>query len=157
QEAQAEMSVLVPPEWAHAAEGENTALTMFRPRGAYQRPGPAEARSVRLLSLVAGLLLAVACTNLAGLLIARGSARERELAVRASLGRHRMRLVRQLMTEAFLLAAMGGIFGILLSFGLTTALETCFFSVDSEGYRVRIDLAPALVVAVAVVAISVVA
>jgi len=73
------------------------------------------ATSLLVLMAVVALLLLIACTNVASMLLARGAARQHEMALRVSLGAGRVRLVRQVLTEALLLAAMGSIVGIALA------------------------------------------
>jgi predicted permease len=90
-------------------------------RGA--QPVPASrARMLYVLLGVVGIVLMVACVNLASLMLARGVSRQREIAVRRALGSGRARLVRQSVMESAILAGAGTIAGLLLAFGTRGAL-----------------------------------
>jgi predicted permease len=94
-----------------------------------------------VLMCMVGLVLLIACANVANLLIARGFMRQRELAVRLSLGASRGRLVRQMLVESLLLAFVGGVVGLALAVVLTRGLIAL---VPAEGNPLLISARPDL-------------
>lgn len=120
-------------ERAFPAVNAGYTLAMSAPSRLMFMPGPDTGTMMTMIALLLMsmplIVLLVACLNLADLLLARGHARRQELAIRASLGGGRWRLVRQLLTEGLLLAVAGAALGMLLSAWATSAIVASLRSV----------------------------
>ncbi|MEN6336009.1 MAG: ABC transporter permease, partial [Phycisphaerales bacterium] len=117
-QAQAEMDVIADRlAHTHAETLRDVGVLVVPMREAY-RTAVGRSGNVRVLMILLGIVASVllmACLHVAGLLLARAAAREKEIAVRTALGADRLRLVRQLLAESVLLAGLGGGAGLLLA------------------------------------------
>jgi predicted permease len=103
------------------------------------------AQPLAVLMGIAGLILLIACANLAGLLLARASSRAREFAIRLSLGARRLRLIRQLMIESLFIAAGAGLLGVVFSFWIIRTLLAFLNSGQAQGKVLHVTPDPLVV------------
>ncbi|MFN7943776.1 MAG: ABC transporter permease [Blastocatellia bacterium] len=113
-----------PEQWTNL-QGQTRSLTAL-PESEARIPPQARAQALGVTGLVLavlGLVLAVACANLAGMLLARATTRRKEIAVRLALGATRWQLMQQLMVESLLLAVAGGALGLLVNWWATDLIS----------------------------------
>ena len=108
---------------------------------------------LRVLLFAVLAVLAIACVNLAGLLLARGVKREREVALRSAIGASRARLVRQMLTESLVLALAGAALGGLIAVGLLQAIRMLLISALSRGADVHLNL-PVLLATIVIAVVT---
>ncbi len=147
-QAEADASQAFRRSWQAAREEQPQipSLAIAQPRVVVSslRPGSGpdpslEARTALWVSIVAGIVLLIACANVANLLLARGLGRRRETAVRLAIGVSRRRLVLQSLTESLLLALMGGVAALLVSHWSGTVIRGLLGGSSGAGTPVFTD------------------
>ncbi len=139
-QAQAELDLSLKHYYAQAGRKEDARLVLQPGHGGFTRLRQQFRKPFLILVVAVGLLLLLACANIASLLLARAAARRREFSVRSALGAGRLRIVRQLLVEGLLLSGIGSLIGLLFSQAGTRALLGIMgMQPDSTSFNVSVD------------------
>src|SRR5215213_8887973 len=143
-----------PDERANTTQGQ----VLSEVDGRWEEMGSTFKSGGAIAMAIVGLILLIACANVANLMLARAAARRKEIGIRVALGANRARLIRQLLTESVLLSLLGGGLGLLLAFWVTDLMQgfipileynivNNFFALDSRAlvFTLVISLATGLV------------